>query len=467
VTPYKVVGLLGRGGMSVVELAEGADGPVARKRIAFHGSAIQLEQARRRLRREAELVRRLDHPGIVPLIDVEDNGTDIVLVMPFLPGGTLADRVVATGPLPALQVEYLLDALLDALAAAHRRGVVHRDIKPDNILFDASGRPALADFGVATAHDLTAGLTTPGTIVGTPSFMAPEQARGEPATTASDVFSLGATMLFALTGAGPYGDGDPNAVLWRAGQGRIAPLPASAPPGLRLRLRLMLDRRPGRRPSAAAARGGVSGTGVRSRLRRRRSIGPVLVAAALLLASGVGLLLSRSRDHESARSAQPEHDPCVPLPYQPCGEPPAPFTDGRVCTADHADYDAIAANGCEAAPDSLPDGTRLERSATANLVPAADIDMFTLEVDDDFQLFCDGLLRVALTASPGTTQRLDVIDSEGRVLDSVTSSNGERARASIYEGSCGGNDSAILAARVTTVRGHSAQSYSLERSGGF
>jgi serine/threonine protein kinase len=249
VTSYKVVGLLGRGGMSVVELAEDAGGgPVARKRLSLHGSADQLEQARRRLRREAELVRRLDHPGIVPVVDVEDDGTDIVLVMPFFPGGTLADRVAASGPLPPSQVEYLLDALLDALASAHRRGVIHRDIKPDNILFDSTGRPALADFGVATARDVTAGLTTSGMIVGTPTFMAPEQARGEEATTASDVFSLAATLLFALTGAGPYGDGDPHAVLWRAGQARVAPVPPTTPPPLRRRLRAMLDRRPAHRP---------------------------------------------------------------------------------------------------------------------------------------------------------------------------------------------------------------------------
>ena len=469
---YKVVGLLGRGGMSVVELAEDAEGgPVARKRIFLRGSAAQLEQARRRLHREAELVSRLDHPGIVRLLDVEDDGTDLVLVMPFLPGGTLADRVAATGPLPAAQVEYLPDALLDALAAAHRHGVIHRDIKPDNILFDASGRPALADFGVATARDLTAGLTVAGMIVGTPTFMAPEQARGEPATTASDVFALGATMLFALTGAGPYGDGDPHAVLWRAGQARVAPLPASAPLPLRRRLRAMLDRRPARRPSAAAARGGITGTGVRWRLglrpRRRPAFAPAMLAVALLLAIGVGLWHSRGRDIEAAPQAQPEHDPCVPLPYQPCGEPPAPFTDGRACTALHADYDAIAANGCEAAPDALEDGTRLDRNITANLVPADDTDTFSMTVDDEFQLFCDGLLRVALTSSPGTTQRLEVIDSSGRLLESVTSTDGERARVSIYETSCGGNDSTRLTARITTVRGHSAQSYSLDRSGGF
>jgi hypothetical protein len=104
--------------------------------------------------------------------------------------------------------------------------------------------------------------------------------------------------------------------------------------------------------------------------------------------------------------------------------------------------------------------------ATANLVPADDIDTFRLEVTDNFQLFCDGILRVSLTAAPGTTQRLDLIDPRGRMLASATSA-GDRARASILERSCGGDDSAIITARVTTVSGHSAQPYVLERSGGF
>jgi tRNA A-37 threonylcarbamoyl transferase component Bud32 len=470
---YRVVGLLGRGGMSVVELAEDADGrPVARKRIHGHGSAAQVDEARRRLRREAELLYWLDHPGIVGLLEVEDDGTDLVLVMPLLTGGTLAERVAATGPLPAPQVEYLLDALLDGLAAAHRRGVVHRDIKPDNILFDASGRPALADFGVATARDMTAGLTATGMVVGTPTFIAPEQARGEPATAASDVFALGATMLFALTGAGPYGEGDPHAVLWRAGRARVAPVPSTAPIILRRRLTAMLDRRPTKRPSAASARGGTAGTGVLRRPRppssaRHSRTAALGLLAGVVAAGGAGLWLTSRPAAETARSSRPDPVPCTPLPYQPCGAPPAPFTDGHACTALHADYDGVAANGCEAAPDTLTDGSRLHRRVTANLVPANDVDTFALPVVDRFQLFCDGVLRVTLTAPAGTAQHLDVMDAAGQVLGSATSADGARAVASVREPSCGGDDSGTLTARVSTVHGFSAQPYVLERSGSF
>jgi len=470
---YRVVGLLGRGGMSVVELAEDADGrPVARKRIHMHGSAAQVDEAHRRLRREAELLRRLDHPGIVRLLEVEDEGTDLVLVMPFLPGGTLADRVAATGPISAPQVEYLLDALLDALAAAHRQGVVHRDIKPDNILFDASGRPALADFGVATARDMTAGLTAAGAVVGTPTFMAPEQARGEPASAASDVFALAATMLFALTGIGPYGNGDPRTVLWRAGRSRGVPVPPTVPTTLRRRLGPMLDRRPARRPSAASARGGTAGTGLMRLPRRPGSTRHVRSAVLALLTGvmavgGAGLWLASRHATEAAQPSRPGPAPCTPLPYQPCGGVPAPFTDGRTCTALHADYDGNTANGCEAAPDTLADGSPLVRQLSANLVPADDVDTFAVRVEDRLQLFCDGRLRVTLTAPSGTSQRVDVVDAAGRLLGSATSSDGARAVASVLEPSCGGNDSATLTARVTTVRGLSAEPYRLERSGSF
>ncbi len=194
---YTVVGLLGRGGMAVVELAVDADGNhVARKRISLRGSGQQIAMARRRIRREAEILASLDHPGIVPLLAVEDDGTDVVLVMPRMVG-SLADRVASGGPLQPSEVTEIGRLLLDALATAHRQGVVHRDIKPDNVLFDGQGRPALADFGVAVTRQFTPGLTSVGTVVGTPEFIAPEQAAGEPATTASDVFSLGATLAFA------------------------------------------------------------------------------------------------------------------------------------------------------------------------------------------------------------------------------------------------------------------------------
>src|SRR4051794_6402090 len=246
--------------MGVVDLAVDDQGrPVAIKRLELHGSAAEMHRARLRVRREAAALAALDHPAIVALIDVIDDGDDVVLVMPYLGGGTLGDRVHARGPLPAVSVQLLADQLLGALAAAHRAGIVHRDIKPANVLFDEAGRAYLADFGVATMRDATSGLTATEVVIGTPEFMAPEQARGERATPASDVFSLGATLRFAATATPPYGRGDARVILTRAAEGKLDRLPADLPRDLRDRLAPLLDRRPDRRPTAGAAANGSAG----------------------------------------------------------------------------------------------------------------------------------------------------------------------------------------------------------------
>src|SRR3954452_12956707 len=190
---YRLGPLLARGGTGVVHLATdrlGREGAV--KRLGLTGTAAEIETARRRSRRGDRLLAALDHPSIVSLLAVEDDGPDLLLVMPYLPGGSLTDHVRRFGPMAPGQVDRLAGPLMDALAAAHARGVVHRDISPGNILFDGAGRPVLADFGVATSRMHTAGLTGAGWTIGTPGFMPPEQARGEPAGPASAVFGLGA-----------------------------------------------------------------------------------------------------------------------------------------------------------------------------------------------------------------------------------------------------------------------------------
>jgi len=157
---YEIVRRIGRGGMGVVDLARGPNGEeVALKRLSLHGTPEELDKARQRIRREAEVLQQLHHPGVVQLREVLDDDDDIVLVMDYLPGGNLAQRINEEGPLAPEEVGRLADHLLDALAAAHRQGIVHRDIKPANVLFDAAGDPHLADFGVAVHRDATPGLT--------------------------------------------------------------------------------------------------------------------------------------------------------------------------------------------------------------------------------------------------------------------------------------------------------------------
>ncbi len=471
--------------MGVVDLAVDDEGrAVALKRLALHGSLLEMDRARQRVRREAEALARLDHPGIVRLLDVVDDGDDLVLVMPYLGGGTLADQVQAYGPLSTAQVLHLADQLLDALAAAHRQGVVHRDIKPGNVLFDLDGRAHLTDFGIASFRDATSGLTVTGTVVGTPEFMAPEQARGERATPASDVFSLGATLLYAATGTRPYGSGDPRVLLHRAAEGRVARLPDELDPAVARLLRPMLRRAPDKRPSAARLRGGHRGTRPAASLAahppRRRWATVVAAAVGVAVLAGAVTAAAVARVGQSngsvdagtppapaAAAPSTTASPCRPLPYQPCGQPAAPFTDGSRCTDDHADYDGQAANGCEAAPDTVATTTLDAPVTSANLVPDADVDRYTFVVDDGFQLLCDGQVRVTLTAPTGVSMRLDVL-RDGQVQGSATSSDGRPASVVLGDPGCFTDDGGTYQARVAWAgTERTAAPYRLERTGSF
>jgi serine/threonine protein kinase len=478
---YQVVGLLGRGGMAVVELTVDDQGRhLARKRVSLGGSAEQIALARRRIRREAEILSSLDHPGIVPLLAVEDDGADVVLVMPRMVG-SLADRVCGHGPLPPSEVAAIGRALLDALATAHRQGVVHRDIKPANVLFDARGHPALADFGVAVTRQFTPGLTMAGSIVGTPEFIAPEQAAGRPASAASDVFSLAATLAYALTGRGPYGVGEPLALVNRAAHGDVAPLPRGVPEELRRCLAAMLDPRPGRRPTAAAAFGGPNGTRVDPfpappRGRGKRVALVVATVTALAAAAAAGLVLyqpgrSNTTSAPPAPTATstpaPSTTTCTPLLYQPCGQSaPAPGTDGSSCLPGRADFDRILLNGCEAASDYQPGQSLQGQPLQANLVPATAVDTFSAQVSESLLNLCLTKYRVTLTAPAGTTDQVEVI-RDGRVLASAVSTNRRPATATAAKPGCFESGTTAVTIEVSTISGQSAEDFQLVSSGSW
>ena len=490
---YTVLGVLGRGGMGLVELAEDDHGrKVARKRVPLHGSAREIEEARRRIRREAEVLGALDHPGIVRLLAVEDDGADVVLVMEHYGGGTLADVVARLGPLDPRYVAWLADRLLDALAAAHRGGVVHRDLKPANILFAEDGRPAIADFGIAVSRDLTVGLTRAGLVMGTPAWMAPEQARGEPAVAATDVFALGLTLAFALTGTPPY-DADSRAgrgggaanqgdLMARAARGRPSPLPRTVPSDLKHRILSMLERDPAKRPAAASAGAGLQGphgTRVRTlpaRIDPRRSHRWALALLTVLAVLALVAALGGSNDRNAGPGTVASNPipsttatPCRRLAYQPCGQNlPAAFTDGSACTENHEDVDAVAANGCEAAPDHV-DGTSLgpDDSIAANLIPHGDSDRYPMPVHDGTLNFCTGAIDIRLTAPSGIHLRVDVLDPGGGVVATAESADTVPGTAHLEEG-CASDDSGVWHVVVTKVSGDdTADPYQLERSGDF
>jgi hypothetical protein len=475
---YDLIARLGRGGMGVVDLARDADGKkVALKRLTLQGSAADIARARQRLLREAEVLRRLHHPNVVGLLDVIDEGDEIVLVMPYLAGGSLAERVAQHGPAPADEVERQALRLLGALASAHRAGIVHRDIKPANVLFDDRGEPCLADFGVALSRDQTHGLTVAGMVVGTPGFMAPEQARGEPVSPATDVFSLGATLLFAATGDGPYGQGDPGLLMVKAAAGKIEKVPRQLPKTLRTLIVAMLDPRPERRPTAASLAGGPEGTVARTlelrraRFRQRRWAAIAAALAAIALLAVAGWLVTRDDDDPApleGTGAAGEPGACTDLPYQPCGQAaPAPGTDGRQCLAERADYDGNAANGCEVQADDV-DGDPLVDTIEANIAPFDDEDTYPVEVNDNIQLLCDGHLAIRLEAPPDIVLALEVRDGDDKLLGRGTAIEGAPATVELGEARCGADDTTTLEVAVRPLTDdRTGENYRLSRDGDF
>lgn len=197
---------IGRGGAGTVHLAhdEVLGRTVAIKRIGVMpgGDDVQLERAAR----EARLAAALNHPHVVSVFDLVAEGDVHWLVMEYVAGRTLSDLVRSSGPLEATAAAGLLAQTADALTEAHAAGIVHRDVKPSNILV-ADGVAKLGDFGIARSAD-DASLTQTGLVTGSPAYLAPEVASGSSATPASDVWSLGATLYHAVTGRPPYEVGD-------------------------------------------------------------------------------------------------------------------------------------------------------------------------------------------------------------------------------------------------------------------
>ncbi len=201
---YSIERELGRGGMGIVLLARDValDRLVAIKMLP---PALAADAAlKERFLREARTAAGLSHPNIVPIHIVEEHGNLVFFVMGFVDGETLRQRVERSGPLTPRATMRLVQEVAWALAHAHQRGIVHRDVKPDNILIErASDRAMVTDFGIAWA---TAGQGpgAEGEVVGTARYMSPEQACGEPVDARSDLYSLGATAFFALTGRAPF-----------------------------------------------------------------------------------------------------------------------------------------------------------------------------------------------------------------------------------------------------------------------
>lgn len=204
---YVVLAELGRGGMGVVWRAEdrvmGRHVAVKELHLPDGLGAEDRGRFRDRLLREARTAGRLNHPGIVTVHDVVTDGGVDHIVMELIEAPTLTDIVARSGPVDERLAVDVARALLAALRTAHERGVVHRDVKPGNVMVAADGRVTLTDFGIAQAVD-DPRLTATGSVLGSPGYLAPERLEGAAAPPASDLWSLGATLYFALTGVGPF-----------------------------------------------------------------------------------------------------------------------------------------------------------------------------------------------------------------------------------------------------------------------
>jgi len=208
---YTIIKRLGSGGMANVYIARHAQLGSSLVIKVLHTSLAKESEMRERFRREAEAAARLSHPFICSMIDLGETGDLVFLVMPYYAGGSLADKLSRQKTVDAAAAAATAVQVCCALDYAHRHGVVHRDIKPDNILFDEDGNALITDFGIATAR-FHGRLTAAGRAMGTPHYMSPEQAMGKLVDGRSDLYAVGLLLYEMLIGQPPFDGEDSYAV---------------------------------------------------------------------------------------------------------------------------------------------------------------------------------------------------------------------------------------------------------------
>jgi hypothetical protein len=332
---YRIGARLGEGGMGAVFAAENID---IGRRVAIkvlHPDYASDQDLAARFRQEARAAAAIGHPGIVDVLDlgVTESGSTYI-VMERLDGETLGGRVAREGRLPVAEAVRVVDAVLDALAAAHAAGIIHRDLKPDNVFLPARGPVAakLLDFGISkfAGGDGDVALTQSGVVMGTPLYMSPEQARGERAIgAATDIYAVGAILYEALAGRPPFHGRSYNEVIARVMMEPHPPLGSKrpeTPPALCALVDAMLAKDPAERPAGAdSARralrriAGLDGAPPEAELRvtrgsdaqrpRRRALIAAMVACASALAGGAAAWIHWGRPAAIATQAPPQAAP--------------------------------------------------------------------------------------------------------------------------------------------------------------
>jgi serine/threonine protein kinase len=322
---WEIRARLGAGAMGVVYLAE-SDGQFVALKVIRPEFATDAT-FRERFRREIEAASRIDSPRVARVRDAEADADAPWMATDLIDGPSLADAVRANGPMPDGRLLPLALGIAEALSAIHAVGIVHRDVKPANVLLSWDG-PRLVDFGIAQIADLSMNtLTSTGLVVGSPGFMSPEQARRDPVTFASDVFAWGCTVVYAASGEGPFGSGSTADVLYRVVHDAPRVPPLAQP--LDAVVRAALRKAPAERPSVESIGSALHGEDIGATLaqedagdatelspatsRSRQDVAPAsrtgfvlgLVAVLIVLAAvGAYLWAAHHGDATNSASAQ-------------------------------------------------------------------------------------------------------------------------------------------------------------------
>jgi predicted Ser/Thr protein kinase len=461
--PYRVLAVLGCGGMGVVYKAEDPQlaRPVALKAM-LPGLAAS-PQARERFLREARAAAAVKHDHVVTIYQVgEDRGVPF-LAMEFLEGQALDARLRREGRLPVVEVLRVGREIAEGLAAAHDRGLTHRDIKPANVWLEAPrGRVKILDFGLARAA-ADQQLTQTGAIVGTPAFMSPEQARGQPADHRSDLFSLGCVLYRMTTGEQPFKGSDPISTMVAVATETPAPprsLNPAAPPALAGLIDRLLDKDPTGRPASAGAVAGELETIARGRAAADRE--PTAVAAPPL----------PPRDRPAPRPGKARRRPPVLLgaaclggllvagvvaafllrkPTRPAvgpkGEPPAGPSGESLAFFNRKDTD-----GWEGEPGlwAVEDGALVGRSPPAGLRRSTFL--YSKKKYRNFELRCRVRLRGGATPNSGIQFRSRVQDPGLFVVHGPQADMGPGFWGDVYHEGAGPRGTGKTAAAAAAVR---------------